>query len=549
QPIFPGVMGLEMFIEFNNFMNHNDVKQIKNVEFNKPIKLLSKKPVEIRVSLNSNINQLTIETIRYPKILKGKPKLTQHFSAQLFNEDSLQNEKDIITKSEKRGFKFFQNFNTNQSNFDLLTKEEIYEIFFHGNSFQVLDGLEQFISNGSITRVKFPQETMMLLNKGKPKSKISNKDFHVNVLGIESLFQAAGLYNLLANNNLSLPSTIGELKIGKTDNRDWNEPKHAIVEFLYQKADISYFDAVLLDKNQNLIIKLDKLGLVHTQLPIKTSKEISRKIEILSRSISFQVKSKIDLINILPISIINENFSIAQKKVEKNQKNNIEGNSSQDGVLMINDYLTLNEIKKFDRITNIKRKLHFLTGHLALKELIQQVDPNLKPYNQIEINYTIKGKPYIPPFEVKDPSKEKKFYPSITHSGDYAIAVLDQSQIGIDLEKVEEHLDTFYSEVFTDQEQSKIGKDKVLATKFWTVKEAFLKAIGEGLNLNIKDLSVDFISNNESEHDVNLPSIFSIKTENNNTQIDILAKKSKITSYYIKDYVLSICYINTQEGR
>ncbi|MEJ2248743.1 MAG: SDR family NAD(P)-dependent oxidoreductase, partial [Candidatus Lokiarchaeota archaeon] len=40
QPIFPGVMGLEMFIEFNNFMNHNDVKQIKNVEFNKPIKLL-----------------------------------------------------------------------------------------------------------------------------------------------------------------------------------------------------------------------------------------------------------------------------------------------------------------------------------------------------------------------------------------------------------------------------------------------------------------------------------------------------------------------------
>jgi 4'-phosphopantetheinyl transferase len=93
-----------------------------------------------------------------------------------------------------------------------------------------------------------------------------------------------------------------------------------------------------------------------------------------------------------------------------------------------------------------------------------------------------KGKPY----QLNDPC----LFFNISNSGDCCVfAVSRNGEVGVDLEKIRplDDLDELIRKNFSPKEQAVINRQPKERLhrffKFWTIKEAFLKAIGEGMRL------------------------------------------------------------------
>jgi 4'-phosphopantetheinyl transferase len=104
-----------------------------------------------------------------------------------------------------------------------------------------------------------------------------------------------------------------------------------------------------------------------------------------------------------------------------------------------------------------------------------------------------KGKPY----QIHDPS----LFFNISNSGDCCIFAFSKNgEVGIDIEKIRplNDLDELIERNFTPNEQIYINKNSTDRQsrffKFWTLKESFLKAIGEGMRL-VPD-KIEFFSDN-----------------------------------------------------
>ncbi len=72
---------------------------------------------------------------------------------------------------------------------------------------------------------------------------------------------------------------------------------------------------------------------------------------------------------------------------------------------------------------------------------------------------------------------------SISHKPDYVCAVLSSIPIGIDIEKIRPMSDMMFRKTASEQEwQIGGGKTETLFFRYWTAKEAVLKAGGRGLS-------------------------------------------------------------------
>jgi 4'-phosphopantetheinyl transferase len=102
------------------------------------------------------------------------------------------------------------------------------------------------------------------------------------------------------------------------------------------------------------------------------------------------------------------------------------------------------------------------------------------------------GKPYI-----QDAPRSLGF--NVSHSqGLAAIAVSEVSDIGVDVEQLRpmEHIPQMVGHFFSTEEQARFaqGSDSDLALLFfqhWTGKEAYIKALGEGLSHPLDRFSVE----------------------------------------------------------
>lgn len=112
---------------------------------------------------------------------------------------------------------------------------------------------------------------------------------------------------------------------------------------------------------------------------------------------------------------------------------------------------------------------------------------------EINIFYNEYGKPYI--------RSNKKFYYSISHSGDWVVIAYGDTEIGVDVENIHENYDAISNRCFTDIEKEWISKDDTISknqkmTFIWTLKEAYLKYIGTGLYKSMKTFSIDMKNKN-----------------------------------------------------
>jgi 4'-phosphopantetheinyl transferase len=97
-------------------------------------------------------------------------------------------------------------------------------------------------------------------------------------------------------------------------------------------------------------------------------------------------------------------------------------------------------------------------------------------------------------------------YWSITHKTEYVGGVVAPSPIGIDIEKICQRTESLFKKVAGETEWSLADKTFVSFFRFWTAKEAVLKATGIGLKALSKCRVIDVpdARNLDIEYDANI---------------------------------------------
>lgn len=152
------------------------------------------------------------------------------------------------------------------------------------------------------------------------------------------------------------------------------------------------------------------------------------------------------------------------------------------------DILTLDEKAKMSHYVHVADQKRFLVGHSMLRILLSRYLAR-EPDDIILLN-SKHGKLYMPQSNVSF---------NISHSGNrVALAFVKEKKIGVDIERMNSLDD--YSQIaknfFLPPESERIcaqtdaakGMEKFY--EIWTVKEAFVKALGHGLSRSLKSFEV-----------------------------------------------------------
>lgn len=97
-----------------------------------------------------------------------------------------------------------------------------------------------------------------------------------------------------------------------------------------------------------------------------------------------------------------------------------------------------------------------------------------------------KGKPY---------AKNLSVYFSISHSGDYAVCAVSKNEIGIDVEKIRKVHPRAAEKICNTNEIGYANSSQKAFFEVWTLKEAYFKCIGTGLDAEIKNVTFKISGN------------------------------------------------------
>lgn len=123
------------------------------------------------------------------------------------------------------------------------------------------------------------------------------------------------------------------------------------------------------------------------------------------------------------------------------------------------------------------RKLSILSS-LLLDKALKKHD-----LSERDMKYTFNayGKPYF--------ANAEDLHFSISHSGEYAMVVLSDKEIGCDIQQIKD-INLSIADRFFTAEERKYVKCTENFFRIWTLKESFIKAIGKGLALPLNSFSI-----------------------------------------------------------
>ncbi len=139
--------------------------------------------------------------------------------------------------------------------------------------------------------------------------------------------------------------------------------------------------------------------------------------------------------------------------------------------------LSTSERLRANRYHFVKDKNRFIICRAFLKILLaDRLDVNVA---RIDIAIDSNKKPYL----INQPS----VFFNVSHSADYALIAIAKSPVGVDIEYVNKSFDykeilpNIFNKIETDDVQHSHEKHFIFY-KFWTRKEAIVKAIGKGID-------------------------------------------------------------------
>jgi 3-hydroxymyristoyl/3-hydroxydecanoyl-(acyl carrier protein) dehydratase len=245
-PYVPGVMGLETFAEAAALMTGTPPKALKEVRFAVPIKLLRNRPAEIKINARagSGGTEIRLESdFISPKGLRlGQTRA--HFKAVATSE-SVSGWTEALHPILPKNKKYKADAQT------------IYKTYFHGPSFQVLDGILA-LEKTSVLAV-FKRPAAPLWKQGAQKL-----IFHPLV--IEGLFQACGWRDIHFDRAMALPDAVGCVTVYD------NEPLDPERLYLYgifkgrTEDGRSLYDAWAFDEEFKLTAEIRDYAMIPTQI-------------------------------------------------------------------------------------------------------------------------------------------------------------------------------------------------------------------------------------------------------------------------------------------
>lgn len=169
--------------------------------------------------------------------------------------------------------------------------------------------------------------------------------------------------------------------------------------------------------------------------------------------------------------------------------------------------IRINKRRKIERFKFREDALRSLFGEALLRYALEKYFD--LEYEKEIIAENEFGKPYLI-------NKQISF--NISHSGDWSVLVCFENDSGIDIEKIEEPPYEIMTKTFTQKEIEQIENidQQVKGRQFykmWTLKESYIKMIGQGLSLALDSFSIDI----EDENKI-------IVTDNNRQLTDVQLK-------------------------
>lgn len=200
-----------------------------------------------------------------------------------------------------------------------------------------------------------------------------------------------------------------------------------------------------------------------------------------------------------------------------NIKENLESNKLEE----LAKYLSnekYERIKKFYKLEDYKRTLFadILARYMISKTI-------KKEFTEIIFDYNKYGKPFL--------RGEPNVHYNMSHSGDWVVAVIHSSPIGIDIEEIIPIDLRIGKRFFTDKEYEYIMNKNPMNRlehfyEIWTLKESYIKAVGRGLSIPLNSFNICINDNT-----------ISIETENE-------FKNYNFRQYNIDcNYKMAICHV------
>jgi hypothetical protein len=225
-PLVPGVMGLELFAETLKAAGKPS-HSFKRVRFALPVKLLRLKAQAVRSLLKSGKNgpelELESDFLTPAGVRLGAPR--QHFTA---------------VPEETAPVAVVEGLDRPKAPLGVyaVSKAAVYEAYFHGPSFQVLDGIVRVGEEGVLAVYKRPAQGLGLA-PAKPSPL-------AQPLLIEAAFQACGYRDLHVAKKMTLPDAAARVAVLQ----EGTAPEFLFVQAKYLGADEegrSLYDAVVYD--------------------------------------------------------------------------------------------------------------------------------------------------------------------------------------------------------------------------------------------------------------------------------------------------------------
>lgn len=162
--------------------------------------------------------------------------------------------------------------------------------------------------------------------------------------------------------------------------------------------------------------------------------------------------------------------------------------------------LSKSEREKWQRYRFKKDQDNYLVARVLVRTLLSEYLNNREP-GKWEFDVNRYGKPHL----TNNPTN-RNIYFNISHTRGYVVCVFGlHDYLGVDIELINSNIDiaSLAVQYFSEEEvenlldlpsEAQLGR----FYEYWTMKEAFIKAIGMGLSMPLDHFSVRFIKENQT---------------------------------------------------
>lgn len=215
-----------------------------------------------------------------------------------------------------------------------------------------------------------------------------------------------------------------------------------------------------------------------------------------------------------------------------------------------------NYIPLSDSVREVNEQEHRLGRELLAMALYELYDLRLRPE---DISATEKGKPFLPAYPT--------VHFNISHCDGLVACAVDDSPVGVDAEKTGYYAEILIKKVFSEEEKSfftaqTVQKPEASAAaadsikelrqewfcRFWTLKEAYVKRSGIGVDTDLKAFSfrfTDFTEEDQPEKVVSADPDSSASAVCKNRSLSVVCSDPAVRCFQTAlsgGHIISLCY-------